>query len=452
MTLDRRNFIKSGVLASAGFGLSSTLASMLQAQTAPAAGNAKGPPSKRVRVAVVGTNGRGLAHIEALGGIENVDLVYVADVEDHALAKGMAAAGKASFPGAQSLKDFRKALDDSSIDAITVATPDHWHAPMAILALAAGKHVYVEKPCSQNPHEGELLLAAIAKYGKLVQMGNQRRSFPNMQEAIAQIHNGAIGTAYYARGWYDNHRASIGHGEVVAVPDSLDYDLWQGPAPRMPYKSNLIHYNWHWFWHWGTGEALNNGTHELDVCRWALNVKFPTKVSSSGGRYAFRDDWETPDTQVVGWEFGSEKAISWEGRSCNGFPDNKLDRGVMIYGTNGSALLENNNYTFFDEKNKVIKTVTEKSESAGTNTTSANGIRLDRLHVKNFIDSVRGEAQLTSPISEGHVSVTLLHLANISQRVGATLRCDAGNGHITDNADAMKLWRRSYEPGWEPKV
>jgi len=450
--IDRRSFLKTGVLASAGIGLSSSLASILKAQSAPAVGNPKGAPSRRVRVAVVGTNGRGLAHIEALGGIENVDLVYVADVEDRALAKGMTAAGKASFPAAQSLKDFRKALDDSSVDAITIATPDHWHAPMTILALAAGKHVYVEKPCSQNPHEGELLLAAISRYAKLVQMGNQRRSFPNMQEAVAQIHAGAIGTPYYARGWYDNHRPSIGHGEAIAVPESLDYDLWQGPAPRRPYMSNLIHYNWHWFWHWGTGEALNNGTHELDICRWALGVKFATKVTSTGGRYAFRDDWETPDTQVVGWEFGTDKAISWEGRSCNGFPDNKLDRGAMIYGTAGSALLENNNYTFFDEKNKVVKQVSEKSESQGTNTQSANGIRLDRLHVKNFIDSVRGEAQLTSPISEGHLSVTLLHLGNIAQRVGRTLNCDPGNGRIINDADAMKLWQRTYEPGWEPKV
>ncbi|HEY9154035.1 MAG TPA: Gfo/Idh/MocA family oxidoreductase [Opitutaceae bacterium] len=451
-SIGRRSFLKTGMMASASIGLSGALASILKAQSAPAAGNSKGVPSRRVRVAVVGTNGRGLTHIEALGGIENVDLVYVADVEDRALAKGMAAAGKASFPAAQALKDFRKALDDSSIDAITIATPDHWHAPMAILALAAGKHVYLEKPCSQNPHEGELLLAAISRYTKLVQMGNQRRSFPNIQEAVAQIHAGAIGTPYYARAWYDNHRPSIGHGEVVPAPESLDYDLWQGPAPRRPYMSNLIHYNWHWFWHWGTGEALNNGTHEVDVCRWALGVNFPTKVNSTGGRYAFRDDWETPDTQVIGWEFGADKAMSWEGRSCNGFGDNRLDRGSMIYGTGGSALLENNNYTFFDEKNKVVKQVSEKSESQGTNTQSANGIRLDRLHVKNFIDSVRGEAQLTSPISEGHVSVALLHLGNIAQRVGSTLRCDPGNGHVVNNPDAMKLWQRTYEPGWEPKV
>ncbi|HEU5078228.1 MAG TPA: Gfo/Idh/MocA family oxidoreductase [Opitutaceae bacterium] len=456
-TLDRRDFIKRSTLAGLGLGLSGSLASLLKAENvspasaaAPAVGQS-GSANNRVRLAVVGTNGRGLAHIDALGGIPNTEVVYVCDVEDGALAKGMDAAKKANFTAAKALKDFRKALEDPSIDAITVATPDHWHAPMAIMALAAGKHVYLEKPCSQNPYEGELLLQAIAKHKKLVQMGNQRRSFPNMHEAMKAIHEGAIGKAYYARCWYANDRVSIGRGKQVPVPANLDYDLWQGPAPRRPYMSNLIHYNWHWFWHWGTGEALNNGTHELDVCRWALNVRYPKKVTSTGGRYAFTDDWETPDTQVIGWEYDG-KAISWEGRSCNGAHDNGLGRGSLIYGTEGTALLDGNSYTLYDAKRRVVKEVKEKAEAEGTNTLSASGIRLDRLHVENFISAIRDGVPLNSPIEEGSVSVTTLHLGNIAQRTNSTLHCDPQSGHILNNEAAMKLWRREYEPGWEPAI
>jgi predicted dehydrogenase len=437
--LNRRDFLKTTTVA--GIGLAA-LPVWIRADSSS--------PANRVRVAVVGTNNRGLDHIEALAGIDNAEIAYVCDVSDIALAKGVKQAASFASTQPKALKDFRRALDDKSVDAITIACPDHWHTPMAIMALAAGKHVYVEKPCSQNPHEGELLLKAIARYGKLVQMGNQRRSFPTMKVAIKEIQEGVIGRAYYAKAWYENNRASIGHGTVVPVPSTLDYELWQGPAPRRPYKDNLIPYNWHWFWHWGTGEALNNGTHEIDVCRWALGVDYATKVTSTGGRFRFKDDWETPDTQVIGWEYAGEKSISWEGRSCNSFPTEGLSRGAMIYGTEGSALLEGNNYTVFDSKNKKVKSVVEPAEADGTNTRSANGIRLDRMHVRNFIDAVQSGVALNSPISEGHKSVAMLHLGNISQRVGRTLNCDPADGHIRDDPDAMKLWQRTYEPGWEP--
>jgi predicted dehydrogenase len=439
--IGRREFLTKTALAGAA------LASVPAWVRAGTAGS-----NSRLRIAVVGTNNRGLDHIEALSGIDGVELAYICDVEDGALAKGVKKA--ALFPGMapKTEKDFRRILDDKSVDAITVAAPDHWHTPMAIMALAAGKHVYLEKPCSQNPHEGELLLKAIARYGRKVQMGNQRRSFPTMKVAIKEIRDGVIGKAYFARAWYDNNRGSIGHGTEVAVPPGLDYELWQGPAPRRPYRSNLIHYNWHWFWHWGTGEALNNGTHEIDVCRWALGVDFATRVTSNGGRYRFKDDWETPDTQVITWDFGGEKSISWEGRSCNGFPSEGYSRGVMIYGTDGSALLEGNNYTVFDKKGQKVRSTAEKAEGDPTNTQSANGIRLDRMHVKNFVDAVTNGAALTSPIEEGHRSTTMLHLGNISQRVGRTLVCNPADGHVIGDDGAMKLWQREYEPGWQPSV
>jgi len=438
---DRREFLRTSTAV--GLGLAA-LPAWVRANPSD--------PSGRVRIAVIGTNSRGLNHIESLAGIEHVELAYVCDVSDPALEKGVRKA--AAFPGMapKAEKDFRRILDDKTVDAITIAVPDHWHTPMAIMAIAAGKHVYVEKPCCQNPHEGELLLRAIAQSDRLVQMGNQRRSFPNMQLAAKEIQGGIIGRAYYAKCWYENERASIGVGREAPVPASLDYELWQGPAPRRPYKDNVIPYNWHWFWHWGTGEALNNGTHELDVCRWVLGVSFPTKVGSTGGRYQFRDDWQTPDTQVIGWDFAEEKSISWEGRSCNDFPTEGLSRGAMIYGTEGSALLENNNYTVFDRKRRKVKALVEPAEAEGTNTSSANGVRLDRLHIQNFVDAIRTGVPLTSPISEGHKSTTLLHLGNISWRTGRMLDCDPANGHILRDEEAMKLWGRTYEPGWEPRV
>jgi predicted dehydrogenase len=438
--MNRRQFLKVG----AGLGLAAVAPGVLRAATVA---------SRRLRIAVAGTNSRGLTHIEALGRIEAIDLAYVCDVDDRALTKGIATAARVNPAWSpKAIKDFRRALEDPTVDAITIATPDHWHTPMAILALAAGKHVYVEKPCSQNGREGELLKQAIARYGRLVQMGNQRRSFPNMQAAVAEIRSGVIGDAYFAKAWYENNRASIGRGTEVAVPKELDYDLWQGPAPRRSYRSNTIPYNWHWFWHWGTGEALNNGTHEVDVCRWALGVDFATQVSSAGGRFAFSDDWETPDTQVINWNFGSGKLLTWEGRSCNPVPTEGLSRGAMVYGTKGAVLLDGNSYTIYDNDKKVVRAVVDAPEGKSNDTRSGSGLRLDTLHVQNFIDAVRTGSALTSPIEEGHKSVALLHLGNISQRVGRTLRCDPANGHVVDDAGAAALWGRTYEPGWEPRV
>jgi predicted dehydrogenase len=442
---NRRDFLKSGTAAGLGLSIAAAAPAWLRADPAS--------PASKVRLAVIGTNNRGLDHIDAISGIEGTEIAYICDVDDRALAKGVSqAAAKVQGRQPATEKDFRRILEDKTVDAITIAVPDHWHTPMAMLALAAGKHVYVEKPCSQNPHEGELLLKAIAHYGLLVQMGNQRRSFPNMQVAVKELRGGVIGNAYYAKGWYDNNRASIGHGTEVAVPKELDYELWQGPAPRRPYRSNVIPYNWHWFWHWGTGEALNNGTHEIDVCRWALGVDFATKVTSTGGRFAFRDDWQTPDTQVIGWDFGGDKSISWEGRSCNGYPTERLSRGAYIYGTEGTALLENDNYTVFDNNKKKVRELLDKPEGNGTDLRSASGIRLDRLHVQNFVDAIRTGSALSSPIEEGHKSVTMLHLGNIAQRVGRALACNPADGHIVGDDDAMKLWQRAYEPGWAPQV
>ncbi len=227
--MQRRDFIKSTAVAGAGVSLSGLSFSAL-ANNNSAAG--------KIRV-VIGTNGRGLAHIEAYHTIPNVEIAYICDVEQIALAKGINLAEKLYGKKPKAIQDFRTILDDKNIDAVSIATPDHWHTPAAILACAAGKQVYVEKPCGHNPEEGEMLIAAAKKYNRLVQMGNQRRSWPNINEAMKMLHEGIIGEVYYGKGWYANNRKSIGYGKVVPVPSNLDWELWQGPAPRQDYRDNL---------------------------------------------------------------------------------------------------------------------------------------------------------------------------------------------------------------------
>jgi predicted dehydrogenase len=451
--INRRTFLQRAGAAGLGLSLAGYFSSPpeTQAQTPAATGRTPGPNDK-ITAAVIGTNGRGMAHVDCLLALPGVEITCICDVDDRAIAKAIKAAARKQKTEPKGSKDFRKILEDKTVDAVTIATPDHWHAPMAILALQAGKHVYVEKPCSHNPREGELLVAAAAKSRGLCQMGSQRRSFPNTQAAVKAIRGGMIGNAYMGRCWYVNNRVSIGHGAPAAVPEWLDYELWQGPAPRRPYVSNLIHYNWHWFWHYGTGEALNNGTHEVDVCRWALGLDFPARVSSNGGRYAFADDWETPDTQVISWDFAEGKAMTWEGHSCNSQPIEGLERGVMIYGTGGAALLEGDNCRIVDNARKPLLQLKSGAAADPANTVSSTGAGLDTLHFKNFIDAIRLGAPLSAPVSEGHKSVAMLQLGNIAWRTGRTLDLDTANGHIKNDAAAMKLWQRDYEPGWEPKV
>lgn len=283
-------------------------------------------------------------------------------------------------------------------------------------------------------------------------MGNQRRSFPSLIKAVQTVRDGAIGEPYMAKSWYTNNRASIGIGKVIPVPPTLDFDLWQGPAIHQPYKDNLVHYNWHWFWNYGTGEACNNGTHEIDCCRWFLGVDYPTKVTSAGGRYAYNDDWQTPDTQVASFEFGNKATITWEGRSCNNYPIEKSGRGFIIYGTKGTLVnLGGGDYKIFDIKNKLVTDVKSEVEADANNTVSASG-NIEMYHFENFIETIRGNAKLNSPVDEMSKSVLLCHLANIAQRTGETLHCDPANGHILHNKEAMKLWGRDYQKGWEPKV
>jgi predicted dehydrogenase len=404
----------------------------------------------RLNFAVIGLNGRAYAHLSSLKANRPAARIsHVCDVDGNILKKFADATQQEMGEAPAAEKDFRRILELKDVDAITIATPDHWHAPMAIAALQAGKHVYVEKPCSHNPSEGEMLLRAQQKYRKLVQMGTQQRSSPHTIEIIDKIRAGIIGRPYFAKSWYINTRKSIGVGKEVPVPAQLDWDLWQGPAPRRPYKDNVHPYNWHWLKIYGTGEALNNGTHEVDVCRWALGVDYPQRVSSSGGRYQFKDDWEFYDTLVTNFEY-DDAMISWEGKSCQGMKYYGRGRGSTIMGTTGSVLIDRDGYEIYDAQGKK----TSEYKVGGT-TESSDLIGRDSMtdaHFANFIAAIRKGEKLNAPITVGNIAVTMLQLSNIAWEVNRELRLDTKDGRIQDDVVAMKLWDREYEKGWEPHV
>ncbi|CCH53431.1 Glycosyl hydrolase family 109 protein [Fibrisoma limi BUZ 3] len=438
--LNRRDFVKQAAL----IGASATTSSTLFAYA--------GAPNDKVVIGVMGTNSRGAFLAKTFAKLPNVEIGYVCDPDATVLARTISEIEKLTGKKPQGFSDIRRMLEKKDFDGLAIAAPDHWHTPAAILGLQAGKNIYVEKPCSHNPREGELLVAASNKYKKLVQMGSQRRTFGNVRDMIARLHAGAIGRVYFARAWYVNNRKSIGKSKSVAVPSTLDFDLWQGPAPRREYRDNLIHYNWHWFWHWGTGEALNNGTHELDVARWGLGVDYPTQVVSAGGRFQFDDDWETPDTQTITFNFPNNTACSWEGRSCNGYPSEGSGRGVVFYGEKGTLVYPgSNSYKIFDGANKLVVEVKDNTPYDPGNTVSPTE-QLDGQHLLNFCEAIRGNEPLNAPILEGHKSTLLPQLGNIAYRVGRSLRCDASNGHILNDTEAMKLWSRAYARGWEVVV
>jgi predicted dehydrogenase len=450
----RREFIKTLALGSAGLAVGDNIfGGVAQGFSAKSYNRIIGA-NDNIRIGTIGVNSRGNSMGGTIAAQKNAEVAVVCDVDKRAIPKAIKTimdAKQVNTP--RSEKDFRKVLEDKSVDAIYIATPDHWHSPLAIMGCQAGKHVYVEKPLSHNPNEGEIAVAAARKYNRIVQMGAQRRSAPTLSQGINELHNGIIGRVYLAKTWYTNTRKS-NFLQPGNVPDWLDYDLWQGPAPRVPYKDGLIHYNWHWFWNWGTGEALNNGTHEVDVARWGLGVDFPTRVSSVGGRYEFKDDWETPDTQIITMDYPGRVSLMWENRSSNGRKIEGLDRGVIFYGEKGSLDTGADEYTVYDLSGKMINQVKPKAqetEMQGRNTASPS-LGMDSQHMANFLDSIRNNRRPNCDVELGHKSCVAMQLGNISWRVGRDLKINPANGHILDDKEAQKLWGRQYEKGWEPKI
>jgi predicted dehydrogenase len=439
----RRNFIKKTIAGSAVLYAGGMLPSFSAKNYRKIIGS-----NDRVNVCIMGANSRGYAHAENFTRQPDCSVIHICDVDSRVVDKTVARVQELGNFKPTGFSDIRKSLEDKDLDAIVIATPDHWHAPAALLALKAGKNVYVEKPCSHNPHEGEILKQAAKKYGKQVQMGNQRRSWNNVIMAMNELKSGAIGRVYLGKSWYANTRESIGTGKVAPVPEWLNWELWQGPAPRKAYKDNLVHYNWHWFWHWGTGEALNNGTHMVDLLRWGMGLNYPVRVSSNGGRYQFKDDWETPDTQVISMDFPENVTITWEGRSCNGKPVEGDSVGVIFYGEKGSIMIGGGNaYTVYDLTGKLVKEIKDTATANPLNKVGP-GDDLDLPHIRNFLNAIKTGEKLNADIDSGYKSTLLVQLGNIAQRVGHSLETDPANGHILNDSKAMAFWSREYERGW----
>ncbi|WP_067037420.1 Gfo/Idh/MocA family protein [Allomuricauda sp. CP2A] len=437
----RRDFIKKTTVGATGltlvgmpsFGLSNVLGA-----------------NDRLRVAVIGVRSRAKAHVIAIHQDPNAQILYNCDVDDVIIEEHNAWCQNNIGYVPKVEKDFRKILEDKDVDAVFIATPEHWHAPMAIMAMQAGKHVYVEKPCSHNPYENDLLVAAQNKYGKKVQMGNQQRSAKTSIMAMADIKNGVIGEAYKAEAYYSNNRGSIGKGAEISVPKTLDWELWQGPAPREAYRDNIHPYNWHWFRNWGTGEIHNNGTHEIDISRWALGVDLPETVTSFGGKYTYDDDWEFVDNQQVTYTFPGDKFITWTGHSRGMMKPERPGRGVTIYGSKGTIELDRNFYKLYDLGGNPIKFEFENSVSATTNTQGIGGLDVD--HVKNFFNAIRKDESLHAEINDASISTMLCHLGNFAQDAGHSLKIDTKTGKVLNNDTVMENWKREYEKGWEPKL
>ncbi|MFA7228047.1 MAG: Gfo/Idh/MocA family oxidoreductase [Melioribacteraceae bacterium] len=438
----RREFLKTGALATAGLTLGTMGLSAKSYERIIGAND-------RINFGIIGLHGRAYAHLEGARMCGNTMVTHVCDVDSRELDKFAAETTKSFNHSPVKEKDFRKILDSKDVDVITIATPEHWHAHMSIMGLQSGKHVYVEKPSSHNPFEGELLVKAQKKYGRLVQLGNQQRSSEHTIEIMKKIHNGIIGNPYFGKAWYSNTRKSIGIGKAVPVPGYLDWELWQGPAPEREYKDNIHPYNWHWFWHWGTGETLNNGTHEVDLCRWALGVDYPTRITSSGGRYHFKDDWEFYDTLVTSYEY-DDKMITWESMSCQGKQYYNRGRGATIHGTNGTVLIDRGGYQVFSLDDKIIDEF-----STSTKTTTQDLVGMDSMtieHFRNLLNGIRNGEKLHSPIDEGNISVTILQLSNIAWKLNRVLNLNKETAHIINDEEAMKFWKREYRKGWELKV
>ncbi|MBM83521.1 MAG: dehydrogenase [Planctomycetaceae bacterium] len=423
---DRRTFLKVAGAASATTLFS---APAVQAQGA----------NERVTVATIGCGGQGSAHVRSLLGLKDARLAYVCDVDKGRLAKAAATA-----PDAKAVTDLRRVLDDKNVDAVTIATPDHWHATAGLLALEAGKHVYVEKPCSHNVREGRLLLDKARAKNLKVQHGTQSRSSQGIANAVQMLRDGIIGDVFVAKSWNWQRRANIGRAQPATPPETLNYDMWVGPAEYVPYQSNRLHYNWHWWYNFGCGGIGNDGIHDLDYAMWGLGVDtHPSTVSGMGSKFFFDDDQEFPDTQQVTFEYpgngqtGKRRMLVYEQRLWSTTYPHNVDSGAEFYGTKGMMFLsKRGKITIRGERNREIKDRPEGRIGGSVSN-----------HQQNWIDCIRSGKTPRADIEIAHRTATVVHLGNIGARVGKTLEFDAKNERITNDQAADKMLSREYREG-----
>ena len=426
--LKRRDFAK---LASAGMAAASVLDSSQAGRGA----------NDNLVVALIGCGGRGMSDAVQFNKLPNVAVAYVCDVDEARLAS---ASKSLNVPTEKSVSDFRKVLDDRSVDAVIVATPDHWHSLASILACDAGKHVYVEKPISHNIREGRLLVEASARNKTLVQHGTQVRSTSMMIEAVKRLREGIIGDVLVAKCWNIQRRGLLPPGQDTLPPAGFDYDSWVGPATLIPYRTNRVHNRWTMWYHFGVGEAGNDGVHDLDYTRWGLGVEtHPSKISASGGKFYFDDDTEFPDTQQATFEYpgdgktGSQRLLIYEQRLWSTNYPHNTDSGAEFYGTKGQMFLSRRGkLTVLGDRNAAINLDVELKPQDGA------------AHVHNFCDCIRNSTKPNADALTGHLSTSLAHLANIATRMGRSLSFDPIKEQFLGDDDANKLIRREYREHW----
>lgn len=442
--MNRRDFIK----ASSGAFFAASANRILGA----------GAPSNRVRLAAVGCHqlGRGRSVMGAAMRLPGVEIAAVCDVDSRAREWAADHVRQATGYSPRKVKDFRKLLEDPLIDGVISETPDHFHAYSAVMAMKAGKAIYVEKPCGYCPAECDAIVRVQKETGRVFQMGNQRRSSLSYAAALRLLKSGEspIGKLKWGKCWYMANRASIGRGKASATPDWLGddgWDLWQGPAPRTAYHDNYLHYNWHWFRRWGTAESGNNAPHFSDVARWALGGEYPELVTCSGGRFFDRgDDYEWPDTFNMSFNYPNGTFVTYELASrCNELPNQGVNSALMIYGEHGCAMFDGKDYvTLYDEKGREIRKWAPNGETDfGSLTNPTSG--LDALHTGNFVDCIRAnDVHTASPADQAAMSTYMCLVANIALETRAPVALDPRTG-VPKTKAAERLWSREYEKGWE---
>jgi predicted dehydrogenase len=409
----------------------------LPALAAGAATRFAGAASDRVNLAIVGVRGRGRALAGVFAKLNDASIECLVDVDERVIGAAADVVEKSGKKRPKAERDMRRVFEDKSIDAVVIATPDHWHTPAAILACDAGKDVYLEKPCSHNLRESTLLLDAVRRNKRIVQHGTQARSREITRQAIDYVHSGKIGRVVMAKAWDVQKRDDIGHKPDSPVPTGVDYDTWVGPALMMPFNENRFHYTWHWHWNFGTGDAGNDGAHQIDMARWALGVDLPTEVAGSGAKLFFDDDQQTPDTINAVFKYPG-KMLVFEMRIWNPYAMEGVENGVAVYGGDGMVQIgkwdRQWGYKVFDPKGKVVAHEQGQGEDEG--------------HIRNFVDSVRSRKAPNAEIEIGVKSVAHCHLANIVARTGRTVRYDAAANKVVGDPAAEKFTGRQYRDHW----
>ena len=430
----RRTFLKQS-----GLGLAGTVALNWTTASARAAGS-----NEKVNLGVIGGGGRGSGVARQFAGEQDCEVTYVCDPDSKRAGRlADSLKGVRGNRAPRVVTDLRKVLEDKSVDAVLVATPDHWHAPAAILACNAGKHVYVEKPCSHNVREGRLLVEAARRNKRVVQHGTQSRSMRLVADGIQMLREGIIGDVLIAKAWNVQRRGNIGHAKPSKPPSHVDYEMWLGPAPFVPFQANRFHYSWHWWYDFGTGDTGNDGVHEIDYARWGLGVKtHPSRVSALGGKYFFDDDQQFPDTQQIAFEYpgdgkiGNKRMLIWEMRIWSPNHPFNIDNGAEFYGTKGRMLLTKRGKIEVNDERKRRVDPKLKGEPASLHS-----------HHVDFLDAIRTGRRPNADIEIGHLSATLCHLGNIATRVGRTLEFDPAKEQIPGDDEANALLGRKYRDG-----